>query len=189
MRADRIRSGPAPRWRKMQCLPARPKRRRTAWATATKHQKPERQSSRPGCVDRHARGDRRQTRRRGQCRRRRVIDVDRRRLLLRVFLDLAPARDVLGMLVKRFGKHVAAGAVGNEIEFLGARRIGNGFERRHARIGDRSGRKTVNHISVVRRRLGRLRTSKCRGRACPYRRRDRRRWSDQIAASCAWQGG
>src|SRR5215471_4764954 len=53
------------------------------------------------------------------------------------------------VLFERLREGVAAGAVSHEIEFLGARRIGNRFERRSPRIGNRPWRQAVDDIGVV----------------------------------------
>ncbi len=71
----------------------------------------------------------------------------------RLLLDHAQPRDVLLVLLVVVGEDVAAGAVGDEKQFLGARRIGGGFERGAAGIGDRSRRQPVDDIGVVGRRL------------------------------------
>src|SRR5262249_12473611 len=42
-----------------------------------------------------------------------------------------------------------AGAVGDEEKLLGARRVGGGFGRRAARVGDRPRRQAIDHIGVV----------------------------------------
>src|SRR5262249_1875965 len=70
-------------------------------------------------------------------------------VLLLLRLDLAQPRDTLLMLVEALGKAVPAGAVGDEEKLLGARRVGGGFERRAAWVGDRSRRQAVDHIRVV----------------------------------------
>src|SRR5262249_22760184 len=97
----------------------------------------------------------------GLCAERRRSRGRRRRCdggVLAALLALDPAQpvDVLLVLVVVFGEHVAAGAVGDEEDFLGARRVGGGFERGAARIGDRSGWQALDHIGVVRRRLADL---------------------------------
>ena len=61
--------------------------------------------------------------------------------------------DVFLMLVERLGEGVAAGPVGDEIEILRARGIGDRLHRRLAGIGDRPGRQTVDDVGVVGRRL------------------------------------
>ena len=66
------------------------------------------------------------------------ICVIERRLILLIGLDQAQPRDVLLMLFVGLREGVAAGAVGDEIELARARRIGGGFERGAARIGDRA---------------------------------------------------
>ena len=71
-------------------------------------------------------------------------------------LDLAPARDIALVLLDRLGEDMAARAVGDEIQFPGARRAGDGFHRGSARIGDRARRKTIDRVGVVGRRLGDL---------------------------------
>ena len=76
--------------------------------------------------------------------------IDRRLLLL---LDNAQARDILLVLLVIFREHMSAGAVGDEIELLGARRLGGRLERGAARIGNRRRRQAIDHIGVVRRRL------------------------------------
>ena len=75
----------------------------------------------------------------------------------RGLLDLAPARDVALVLVVGLREGVAAGAVGDEIEVLGARRIGDRLERGAAGIGDRPRRQALD-----RRRC--CRASPCRSR-------------------------
>src|SRR5580704_5089776 len=57
------------------------------------------------------------------------------------------------MLLVGFCERMAAAAVGCEIEFTRARRIGGGFECGAARIGNRTGRQTVDEIGVVGRGL------------------------------------
>jgi UPF0755 protein len=57
---------------------------------------------------------------------------------------------VLGIAVR---EDVATGAVGDEVELFGARRIGSGLERGAAGIGDRARRQSFDCIGVVRRRL------------------------------------
>ena len=59
----------------------------------------------------------------------------RRELVLGVLLDLAPARDILLMLVERLGEGVAAGAVGDEEQVRGMGGIGDRLHRRLAGIG------------------------------------------------------
>ena len=88
--------------------------------------------------------------RRREGRRRRRL---RRSRLRRLLLDHAQPRHVLLVLLVVVGEGVAAGAVGDEKQFLGARRIGGGFERGAARIGDRPRRQPVDDIGVVGRRL------------------------------------
>src|SRR5712691_5439204 len=78
---------------------------------------------------------------RGDRRRRRA-----RALAALLLLDHAQARDVLLVLVKIVGEDVPAGAVGDEEDLLGARRIGGGLERSAARIGDRPGRQALDHV-------------------------------------------
>src|ERR1044071_6236594 len=56
--------------------------------------------------------------------------------LRRLLVDHAPPRDVLVVLLVTVGEDVAAGAVGDEKQLLGARRVGGGFERGAAGIGD-----------------------------------------------------
>ena len=68
-------------------------------------------------------------------------------------LDAAQARNVLLVLSITIRKYMTAGSVGNEVEFLGARRIGGGLQRRAARISDRPRRQAINRISIVRCRL------------------------------------
>src|SRR5258708_19402941 len=53
------------------------------------------------------------------------------------------------MLLVAFRESVSAGAVGNEIELLRARRIGGGLDRSATGIGNRSGRQAVDDVSVV----------------------------------------
>src|SRR5262249_27299407 len=60
------------------------------------------------------------------------------------------------MLVVALGEGVSAGAVGHEIEFLRARRVGGGLDRGATRIGNRPGRQAVDDVSVVGRRLAYL---------------------------------
>ena len=69
-----------------------------------------------------------------------------------LLLDLAPARDVLLVLVVGLGKDMAARAVGDEVEVLGAGRIGDRFKSGPARIGDRPRRQALDRIGVVGRR-------------------------------------
>src|SRR5215471_12066265 len=70
--------------------------------------------------------------------------------------DPAQTVDVLLMLVVVFREDVPANAVGDEIEILGARRIGGRLERGAARIADRPRRQAVDDVGVVRRRLALL---------------------------------
>src|SRR6516162_1692030 len=81
-----------------------------------------------GCTARRRRLGRRRLRRwRGGLR------VGRSRVLLIAFLIVLHGpqpRDILLMLLVGFRKSVAAGAVGDKIEFARARRIGRSFERR-----------------------------------------------------------
>ena len=79
--------------------------------------------------------------------------VVKRRLILLIGFHRAQPRDIFLMLLVGLRKSMAAGAVGDEIEFARARRIGRGFERGAAGIGDRSGRQAVDDIGVVGRRL------------------------------------
>src|SRR5262249_26999441 len=51
-------------------------------------------------------------------------------------LDRAETRDIALVLLEVLREGVAAGPVGDEEDFLGARRIGGGLERGAARIGD-----------------------------------------------------
>src|SRR5215208_1106940 len=70
------------------------------------------------------------TRRRNRCRCARgcrSLHVRRGRIGLRV-LDYAQARYVFQVLIVAFGEDVTAGAVRDKVDFLGARRIGCGFE-------------------------------------------------------------
>ena len=76
-----------------------------------------------------------------------------RKPVLGVLLDLAPVRHVLEMLVQRLRESVAARSVGDEIDFLGRRRIGDGLERRLAGIADRARRQAADDIGVIGRRL------------------------------------
>src|SRR5262245_430421 len=64
-------------------------------------------------------------------------------------LDLAPAGDVGGMLGKRGGEYVPAGAVGDEVERVRLRRVGRGFQRGAAGIADRRRRQAVDPVGVV----------------------------------------
>ena len=50
------------------------------------------------------------------------------------FFDPAPALHIALMLIESLREHMPAGAIGNEIEVVRMRRIGNGIERRPARI-------------------------------------------------------
>jgi len=65
----------------------------------------------------------------------------------------AQARHVLLVLLVGFREQVTAGPIGDEIEVLGARRIGGGFERGAAGIGDGARRQAVDHVGIVRRGL------------------------------------
>src|SRR5712672_998755 len=69
-------------------------------------------------------------------------------------LDHAQARDVLQVLIVGLGKGMSAGAVGDEKDFLGARRVGGGLDRCAAGIGDRPRRQALDDIGVVGRGLG-----------------------------------
>src|SRR5947208_12551143 len=53
------------------------------------------------------------------------------------------------MLIVGFREDMPASTIGREIEFLGACRIGGGFDRSSARIGNWPGRQTVDNIGVV----------------------------------------
>src|SRR5580700_9338084 len=57
--------------------------------------------------------------------------------ILQVGFERAQPRHVFLVLVVVFRKNVTAGAVGDEIELAGARRIGGRFERSAAWIADR----------------------------------------------------
>ena len=109
---------------------------------------------------------RRPLRRRRLCRRGRWVGVGRRarrgrrrivsrldRIVLNLLFHRAQLGDVLLVLVVGVAEGVAAGAVGDEEQIAGARRIGGGFQRGPPRIGDRPRRQAVNHIGVVGRRL------------------------------------
>src|SRR5215467_13939275 len=77
-----------------------------------------------------------------------------RRLLLvciagLLLLQLAPAGDVLVVLVEGLGEDVAAAAVGDEIEVLAGDRVQYGLERGLARIGDRARRQAGVRIGIV----------------------------------------
>ena len=85
-------------------------------------------------------------------RRRSELRIERRLIFL-IGLHRAQSRDVFLMLLVCLGKGMTAGAVGDEIKLARARRIGGGFERGPARIGDRPRRQSGNDISIVRRRL------------------------------------
>ena len=61
--------------------------------------------------------------------------------------------DILEMLVERFGEGMAAGAVGDEIDFLRRRRIGDCLERGAPGIADRPRRQSGDDVSVVGSRL------------------------------------
>src|SRR3954467_4170256 len=88
----------------------------------------------------------------GSARRRGGLHFRRYRIGLRV-LDYTQTRHVFEMLIVALGKHVATSAVSDEIDFLGSRRIGRGFERGAARIANGAGRQSVDHVGVVRSRL------------------------------------
>src|ERR1700737_3333553 len=75
------------------------------------------------------------------------------RVVLNLFFDRPQFGDVLLVLIVRVAKGVATGTIRDEEQIAGARRVGGGFERSAAGIGDRPRRKTVNHIGVVGRRL------------------------------------
>src|SRR5258708_15157920 len=47
------------------------------------------------------------------------------------------------------GKGVPAGAIGDEIKFLSARRIGDRFKSRPARISDRPWREALDNVGIV----------------------------------------
>src|SRR5262249_39669244 len=64
-------------------------------------------------------------------------------------LNAPQAHDVLLMLCVVIRKNVAAGAIGNEIELLGACRICGSLERSSAGISDRPWRQTIDDISVI----------------------------------------
>src|SRR5207244_9802274 len=53
------------------------------------------------------------------------------------------------MLLVAFRESVSTGAVGHEIEFLRARRIGGGLDRSATGVGNRSGRQAVDDVGVV----------------------------------------
>src|SRR5882757_2791970 len=72
------------------------------------------------------------------------------RLLL---LQRPVAGDILVVVLQRRGKDMAAIAVGDEIEIVGLRRVGDRFQRRAARAGDRRRRQALDQIGVVRRLL------------------------------------
>src|SRR3974390_906653 len=76
-----------------------------------------------------------------------------RRVGCAILLEQAQARQILLVLIVALREQVAAGAVGDKIEVLGTRGIGDGIERSAARIGDRTRRQAVDHIGVVGRRL------------------------------------
>ena len=69
--------------------------------------------------------------------------------LLAGALHLTPAGHVALVAFQRIGEGVAAGAVGHEVEVLGARRVGDRLQRRSARIGDRPGGQPLDHVGVV----------------------------------------
>jgi hypothetical protein len=48
-----------------------------------------------------------------------------------------------------FGEGVATGAVGDEEQVTGARRIGHGRERGSTRVGDRTRRQAVDSVGIV----------------------------------------
>ncbi len=68
-------------------------------------------------------------------------------------LQSPPVLDVARMLVERFGEDMTARAVGDKIEIARRRRMRGGFKRGAAGIGDRSRRKAVDGVGVVRRPL------------------------------------
>src|SRR6516162_9318484 len=76
------------------------------------------------------------------------------RVVLGRLFHRAKLCNVLLMLVVGLGEGVTAGAIGDEIEVAGARRVGGGLERGAAGIGDRPGRQAVDHIGIVGRGLG-----------------------------------
>src|SRR5262249_50751803 len=65
-------------------------------------------------------------------------------------LDSTQPRNVLLVLSIVIREDVPAGAVGDEIQFLGACRIGRGLERGTAGFGDGTRGQPVDHVSVVR---------------------------------------
>ena len=83
----------------------------------------------------------------------RIDLVDRARIgrlrLLAGPLDLPPAGDVALVTLQRVGEGVAAGAVGDEEQILGPRRVGDRLQSRAAGIGDRAGRQALDHVGVV----------------------------------------
>src|SRR5690606_30990057 len=83
---------------------------------------------------------------------RQSLRLDRRRIVLLPF-QRAQASDGAQMLFVGFREGVAAVAVGDEIELLGARRIGGRLQRRTSRIGDRTRRQPLDDVGVVGRRL------------------------------------
>ena len=77
--------------------------------------------------------------------------------------------DVGLMLGERVGEDVAAGAVGDEIERLGRRRVEHRGDRVPARIGDRADRQAGHRIGVVAVVARAAPTAGCGGRAaCPW---------------------
>ena len=74
-------------------------------------------------------------------------------------VHLPPARDIAQVIFVGLGEGVTAGAVGDEEEIAGARRIGDRLERGAAGIGDRARRQ-------ARRRCRCCRPTRSRGRPC-----------------------
>src|SRR5262245_50374289 len=68
-------------------------------------------------------------------------------------LNTPQARDVLLMLGIIIRENVASAAVGNEIEFLGARRVRGGLERGAAGVRDWPRRQAIDDVRIVRGRL------------------------------------
>ena len=77
----------------------------------------------------------------------------RRELVFDVLFDLAPVGDVFLMLIQCRGERMPSGSVGDKIEVLAPCRIGDCFQRRLARVANRSRRQALDDIGVIGRRL------------------------------------
>ena len=94
-------------------------------------------------------------------------------------------RDIAIVLGQRLGEHVAALAVGDEIDLVRFRGIERRFQRRTAGITDRRRRQTIDLIGVVGRLRVDFRTQDAAAeRPLPHASRHRRS-SGRTAAACA----